>query len=259
MRKISKTRTVKFDPPSCEEPLESKALQMCNFQTETQREKASDCIELSTKNTNDYNSAYSLLVSGVGEGQKTACKHGISPAERSILDIATHWLAKHHNQLVHITVEQHEGSEREARDLISRFKSDVVRLQRYFGLPAYWAEVLEGKRQVHSHTIACIPIAYAKRLYSHAYGQKLKIVKIYDIKKLRNYLLKEATPQAVYGTGIRRNRGSHKLGLGGGDRVRLSKALRGKLLQEGHLQPSRRTYASRSLATNSTRIRKTAT
>jgi hypothetical protein len=88
----------------------------------------------------------------------------------------------------------------------------------------------------------------AKKLNGYCFKHHVDIRPIYHLKSLRNYLLKEATPQAVYKTGVRRNKGSHRLGEGGGDRVRLSKALKDRLLQEGLMLPYRRTNASRCLS-----------
>ena len=189
-----------------------------------------------------------LVVKSARKPPKTACKDGISPAELNRLEEAFYWLEKNHKRLVLITVADHDATETDVRKLIKRVRSDVVQLQGRCRQPKYWIEVLEGKQQVHSHIVACLPVAQAKRLKKYCYGAFLDITEVYDVKGLRNYLLKESTPQAAHGKGIRCNKGSQQLGKGGGDRVRMSKALKAKLDQAGLIQPYRRTYASRDLA-----------
>jgi hypothetical protein len=108
-------------------------------------------------------------------------------------------------------------------------------------------EMLEGKNGVHSNIIGPLPMKYASKLFNYSYGSQIFIKRIYDMTGLRNYLFKEATPQAAYKQSFRRNKGSHRLGEGGGDRCRLSRALSVTLSNNGLITPYKRTYASHTL------------
>lgn len=123
-------------------------------------------------------------------------------------------------------------------------KSDFGQQQRR-GLPRYSVEVLETGPNVHSNIIGPCPRDLAKRLTrSRVYGENIVVKRVTDMPGLVGYLLKEATPQAAYGKSFRRNKGSHRLGEGGGDRVRLSNELASVLIEEGVVERYRRTYAA---------------
>ena len=144
-------------------------------------------------------------------------------------------------------MEHHDADEWAVRKLIRTVKSRIWQIMNRAGLEPLYIEVLEGKHQVHSHIIACMPIKIAEKLNRYCFSHYIDVRPVKNIKNLRNYLLKEATPQAAYGTDIRRDKGSHGLGKGGGDRVRMSKALKERLLQLGLIEPHCRTNASRGL------------
>jgi hypothetical protein len=131
-------------------------------------------------------------------------------------------------------------------------KSHIATEQRRNGFPAFMVEVLEGEPKLHSNIIAPLPRDAAKRIarskaYSGYVDMKSVTVAAGGMVGLRDYLLKEATPQAAFKKAFRRNKGSHLL-EGGGDRVRLSEEFEAALLAEGRIEPYNRTYASRALS-----------
>jgi hypothetical protein len=67
------------------------------------------------------------------------------------------------------------------------------------------------------------------------------------VEVLKSYCLKEMTTQAAYRTGIRRIKGSHPLPEGG-DRVRVSPAVRDALIRAERFEPYTRTYAKNPAA-----------
>lgn len=221
---------------------------MTILHTENDPEIEPNASDISSKSGSKWVLPSSLVVKG--KRKRSALSHGISPTERTTLDTATHFLSQQFGkQNVYVCVEAHHADERQGRELFRKVKSDICQLQGRAGFPKWHVELLEAKNGVHSNIICCLPVSYAKRLKDYSYGPQLSVSAVYDMTGLRNYLLKESTPQAVYGTGIRRQKGSHPLGEGGGDRLRLSKALREDMISGGLLSPNLvRTYASRSLS-----------
>ena len=181
--------------------------------------------------------------------RRTARPHGISTPERDRFSEATHYLESlFPKKNVWIVVERHDATERAARELIRDVKEDFGQLQLRAGFPRWHVDALESAYGVHSNLIGPLPLQVAKRLQGYAYGSRLHIRRVYDMPGLvSGYLLKEATPQAAYGKSFRRNKGSHRLGEGGGDRIRLSSRLEAALLEKGVIEPHKRTYAARSL------------
>jgi len=193
---------------------------------------------------------------------RTVAKYanGLSKPEIERLSKAAHFMRRHGTPIF-ITTEDHDAEEGDARALFSKVKNHLVRIQRDFGqridqpVPAYYAEVLEGEYSVHHHLIGVVPVGrFARETIerlksSQLYGDNLNAETAYDVNRLVRYLSKEATTQAHYGLGggFRRNKGSHALGQGGGDRVRLSDALEADMIREGLIEPYRKTYASRGL------------
>ncbi len=130
------------------------------------------------------------------------------------------------------------------RDLARKLKSDIALRQRRAGMRRgpFWGEVRETKTRDGSpkpgvHIVAPMPSAPARdRLVtainsSSAYGDTFA-EHGHDRETLKSYCLKEMAPEAAYGTGIRRMKGSHPLPEGG-DRVRVSPAVRDALIQSG--------------------------
>jgi hypothetical protein len=146
------------------------------------------------------------------------------------------------------------------RALIRDFKSDLARAQQRADLPAcYYIEILEGKPAVHSNIL--FPLDGPNAARDRRIASLLRSVKFQgdelDIQDARDangwlaYCSKERVTQARWVGGVgnlaKRLRGSHRLGAGGGDRLRLSKALMAQLLDEGLVRPYRRRYAASSL------------
>ena len=116
----------------------------------------------------------------------------------------------------------------------------------------FWGEVREtkardGTPKPGAHIVAPMPSGRARgRLVaginsSSAYGDTFAEL-CRDRGKLKSYCLKEMAPEAAYRTGTRRMKGSHPLPEGG-DRVRVSPAVRDALIQAGRIEPYRRKYA----------------
>jgi hypothetical protein len=180
-------------------------------------------------------------------------RNGMSGDERKMLTEAIHRMRRAGRSLIHITVEAHDASEHEVRRRIARVKADFGQIQVRAGDPRHMVEVLESSPNVHAHITGPTPkghrpehiIVRLKR--SKVYGDGIEGGAVYDAAGLVNYLCKEATTQARYAAcnSFRRNKGSHKLGDGGGDRVRLSKQLEADLLGEGIIERRTRTYRKR--------------
>jgi hypothetical protein len=155
-----------------------------------------------------------------------------------------------------VVSDQH-SDERVIRDLIRSFKSDLARAQQRSGLPACcYVEILEGHPAVHSNILFPLGGPKARRLINGLLrsgkfrGDELNIGKAKGANWFVAYCSKERVTQARFiGVGklAKRLRGSHPLGAGGGDRVRLSKALEAQLIDEGRIRPRGRRYAARSL------------
>ena len=200
----------------------------------------------------DYPRSYIVRESSAN---RTISRHhnGMSQTEREILSAALTRIRRDGGPAIYLTLEAHDESEYEARRRFDRAKADFGQMQSRAGDPRYMVEVLEGSPTVHSHIIGRTPkgsrprdiIDRLKR--SKVYGDGLEGKTVTDPDGLVNYLSKEATPQAHYRKSFRRKKGSHKLGDGGGDRVRLSKQLEADLVGEGILQPRIRTYRKRGL------------
>ena len=108
-----------------------------------------------------------------------------------------------------------------------RFSSNIL-----FPLPASGAHHIENLRR------------------SRIYGAYVDIQKRTGADWFVSYTSKERTPQAHYASrGKRgpRRPGTHPLGDGGGDRVRLSKHLEADLARASLIKPHKRTYAARWL------------
>lgn len=159
-----------------------------------------------------------------------------------------------------IIFEAHHASEWEARSQIIELQKRLTKYQDRSGIRTglrFWLNMLEAKCQVHANIIITAPqkgITMIERLIDSAvFGSGIQIRRIDNIDGLRNYLLKEATTQARWsakqsGKAFNRDPGSHPLGSGGGDRLKLSSDLRAALVAEKIVPPYKRTYAARSLA-----------
>lgn len=195
---------------------------------------------------------------------RTVQRAGISTFEMKVFGEALHMirqLARRRRwSLRWIVFEAHHASEWEARAQIIELQKRLTKYQDRSGIQTgsrFWLNMLEAECQVHANIIVTAPqkgIALIERLIdSEVFGRGIQINRIDNIDGLRKYLLKEATTQAAWsarqsGKGFHREKGSHPLGTGGGDRLKLSSDLRAALVSEKIVQPYRRTYAARSLA-----------
>lgn len=144
----------------------------------------------------------------------------------------------------------------EARGEFGRFKSHLGQAQKRAGYPQYWVEVLEVTGGLHGNCIFVGDETIARRLcrsfsqyIQGGYGEGYGVQPVYDAAYLvRRYLTKERTIQANYGLGWShrtRIKGSHRI-EGGGDRVRLSMALREAAIAAGAIEQWQKSYARRS-------------
>lgn len=199
-----------------------------------------------------------------GRPYRTVQSDGISTFEMKVFGEALHMIRQLARQrrwpLRWIVFEAHHASEREARSQIIELQKRLTKYQGRSGIRTgtrFWLNMLEAKCQVHANIIVTAPqkgIAMIERLIDSAvFGGGIQIMPVDNVDRLRDYLMKEATPQAAWsarqsGKGFRREKGSHPLGSGGGDRLKLSSDLRAALVAEKIVEPYGRTYAARSLA-----------
>jgi hypothetical protein len=133
-----------------------------------------------------------------------------------------------------------KGTERFA---IASIWKRITRLQGQIGLRAYSAAVFETKGGLHAHIIFIGTREIAQRL------QAADVRPVTDANGLvQKYLSKERTPQAGYGREHilgGRLKGSHRL-QGGGDRVRLSRALERDAIEASYVDAWQHSNARRS-------------
>jgi hypothetical protein len=142
----------------------------------------------------------------------------------------------------------------ESRAIIDAFTSRIVREQRKVGLPQYWLRLLECSSGLHANIVfPATPELVAKLRRSPQFQPYLQgsraIQRVNNFDRLgRVYFAKERVPFAT-GTSRcgRRRKGAHYL-EGGGDRVRLSRALKEDALALGMTKPWRSTNAKRNAA-----------
>jgi hypothetical protein len=155
-----------------------------------------------------------------------------------------------------------------ARSAIADVWKRITRLQTKYDLPAYSVAVLETKGGLHAHITFIGTRDIARRLRSSSiFAELIDVRPVTDPNGLaRKYLSKERTPQAGYGREYMlggRLKGSHRL-EGGGDRVRLSRALERDATEAGYVDawqhsnarrsPERRRYPPRALTQRVPRI-----
>lgn len=147
----------------------------------------------------------------------------------------------------------------EARREFERFQSQLGQAQKRAGYPQYSVRVLEVTGGLHANVVFVGDERIARRV-CHSFsnymqsgygdGQGYSMQPVFDPMELASrYLSKERTPQANYALGWHwktRERGSHRM-EGGGDRVRLSAALKARGIAAGAIEPWRATNARRSL------------
>lgn len=190
---------------------------------------------------------------------RTACPSGLSHLELPWLTEGMTYLQRQGSG-VFVTVQAYGRPERIVRDLARKAKAHLTTYQARAGMKRrLWLEVLESKPEVHTHIVAPFPsLAAAAKAIETLNGSSLFLsygantlmaVPVTAWNKLTKYLAGEATPQAWFAAGrsFTRVKGSHPLGEGGGDRVRVSRDLDAALVRSGNIEPRKRSYALRSL------------
>jgi hypothetical protein len=156
--------------------------------------------------------------------------------------------------MVFVTIEDHQSNELVIRSTIRVIKNLINTYSKRLGMrQSLYVEILEAKPHIHSHLIVVVPDEDGAKLLieklhsSKKYKKHVLAKQVYDVEGIKNYLSGEATTQAWYGAGKRftRVRGSHLLGSGGGDRVRLSRGLERLLKGSELLSKRKKTYAKK--------------
>ncbi|MER0240371.1 helix-turn-helix transcriptional regulator [Fulvimarina sp. MAC8] len=140
-----------------------------------------------------------------------------------------------------------------ARKEASRFTSRIVLEQGRADLPPYWIVAFETECSLHANILFFGTKKIADRLhrsfapYMQGAGAIQPVRGANGLKKTISYLSKEGTQQAMVSCNLpmsTRRKGSHRL-EGGGDRIRLSPALRRDAITAGVVEPWQRTNADR--------------
>lgn len=201
--------------------------------------------------------AISIYVIRQRQPSRTTAPHGIHQEEVKRLSGACHSMLTHGRQLWFFTLG--DGIQQlppgEARTIIAAFLKVLVTMQQKEGLPKDYALVLHCDKGLHAHVICPANRRIRDALKKSArFGHYLHRRYVFDVHGLANYLANEMTPQAhrATGGGIRRKRGSHQL-PGGGDRVRLSSALKEAVIAAGYVERWKPTNAKRKEARTSGR------
>lgn len=157
--------------------------------------------------------------------------------------------------------------ERSARGVIAQAQSLVAQLQKRAGLPQFAVTILESTFGLHGNIIFVATNKVAlqfgrsslkKYLGEHKGGAcrtgfyRVKQTRE-DWASVRSYYSKERTEEAHAAYGHLSDHytpGVHRLGQGGGDRVRLSRALDRHLLDLGLIEPYRRTNSRKLTSIN---------
>lgn len=201
----------------------------------------------------------SLIVCKESENYRTVARHnnGLSKEEVRRLCDSIEFMSRTTLPLYWAVLgdDALDMSSGDARKEFGRFKSQLGQTQKRKGYPAYYTEVLEAQGGLHSNLVfigdeklALSLLRSFPSLMRSGYGQGNAMQCVYDISYLtRRYLAKERTTQANYALGWNqqtRARGSHRI-EGGGDRVRLSKALEADAIAAGAVEPWKKTNARR--------------
>jgi hypothetical protein len=145
-----------------------------------------------------------------------------------------------------------------ARSAVADIWKRITKLQTKHDLPAYSVALFETRGGLHAHITFIGTREIAKRLQrSSVFAVDVRPVT--DANGLvRKYLAKERTPQAGYGREHvlgGRLKGSHRL-KGGGDRVRLSRALERDAIEAGYVDAWQHSNARRSFERRAYRPRR---
>lgn len=183
---------------------------------------------------------------------------GLSNAEIKVASEAAHLFDTLGHSLAYAVISDCTRPEREVRALVRELKNDIVQQQARAGLPRYWVDMGEAETGYHANILLVAPKVRTQRFIERLQGRAafagsdVLHIQLWQgsAQRFVSYCSEERTPQAAFVRGIAlkpRKPGSHPLGEGGGDRVRLSRELKRDLLEMGRIRPWRRTYASRAL------------
>jgi hypothetical protein len=179
---------------------------------------------------------------------RTTALHGITGPELQRLSGAVRFMTLHCRPRLSALwlATTNKGA---ARSAIADVWKRITRLQTKYDLPAYSVAVLETRGGLHAHITFIGTRAIARRLQSSSVFA-IDVRPVTDSNGLvRKYLSKERTPQAGYGREYMlggRLKGSHRL-EGGGDRVRLSRALERDAIEAGYVDAWQHSNSRRSL------------
>lgn len=183
---------------------------------------------------------------------RTTAPHGLTTAEVKRIFGGVHCMLHRRRQLWFATLGDglQQMPSGEARAVVDNFLKALVVKQGKHGLPQHWVLVWECGGGLHSHIVFIANKGIVDSLkVSSRFGQFLHIRWAYSPGSLPRYLSKERTSQAQYAIGPfiggARKRGSHQL-PGGGDRVRLSKALKADAIAARYVEDWAPTNAKRS-------------
>lgn len=185
--------------------------------------------------------------------------HGLSHRERDVLTEGLDFLRRQGPGFwVSVEAGKAPEAEKTVRDLVSRVRSDIALYQGRGGMRKKHAVTVfealgrDGSPKFNGHVVAIArDAAHRDKIIqalngSKAYGKNILADPVTEWEKVTTYLLKEATQQARFRKGFRTIGGSIPLGLGGGNRVRLSDDLKEALIRSGRIEPFTRSYACRS-------------
>jgi hypothetical protein len=183
---------------------------------------------------------------------------GLSNGEIKVASEVAHLFDTLGHSLAYAVVSDCLRPEREVRALVREFKNDLVQQQARAGLPRYWADMGEAETGYHANILLVAPKVRTQRFIERLQGRAafagsdVLHIQVWQgsAQRFVSYCSEERTPQAAFMPGLAlkpRKPGSHPLGEGGGDRVRLSRELKRDLLEMGRIRPWKRTYASRAL------------
>jgi hypothetical protein len=192
--------------------------------------------------------AKSLFMS-IGLLSRTTAPHGIHQDEMRRLSGSCQYLLTQRRWLWWFTIG--DGIQQlppgEARAIVDDFLKMLATMQKQEGLRQYYVVVWHCTKGMHANIICLANRRILDALKESArFGKYLYREWIYDIHGLAKYLSQEMTPQAyrAFGRRIDRKDGSHQL-PGGGDRVRLSSALKADAIAAGYVTRWKRTNAKR--------------
>ncbi len=189
---------------------------------------------------------------------QTTAPHGLTSAEIARANSAVKHMLDGGHRLYYAVLgfPGLDFTRKDCEEFSRSLKNLLTTAQRRAGIPRHWVELIEVEGGAHFNIIFPANREIVESLRKSEkfalctpFGKPiLRIERAPTALNLVNvYLAKEATPQAKYALGAaigKRRDGSHRL-EGGGDRVRLSKALKADCSEAGRIEDWKRTYRDR--------------